>query len=96
MVEHGWKVAGARWEADPEMGFYVWQEESPNIGRSHALWVDEDMVRHLSPEQLINVLHQEDVAGEMRIDFKVRIQERGDGYRVSPVPRRSGEFRKEE
>jgi hypothetical protein len=96
MVQHGWKVGGARWETDPEMGFYVWQEDSTSVGRSHALWIDEAMVRHLSPEDLVNVLDREGVADEIQIDFKVRIQERGDGYRVSPVPRRSGEFRKEE
>jgi hypothetical protein len=36
------------------------------------------------------------MAEEMRISFKVRIQERGDEYRVSVVPRASGGWRKQE
>jgi hypothetical protein len=96
MRNQGWNVASARWEMDPEIGFHVWQEDEPPIGRSHALWVDESMVRRLSAEQLVNVLNREGVAEEIRINFKVRIQERGDEYRVSVVPRRSGESRRQE
>ena len=96
MRTHGWTVAPARWELDPDMGFYIWQESEPPIGRSHALWIDESMVRHLSPEQLARVLDHEAVAEEIRINFKVRIQERGAEYRVSTVPRRSGEQRRQE
>lgn len=76
------------------MGFHVWEEAHP-VGRSHALWVDEAMVRHLAPAQLVDVLHGEGVAEDIRINFKVRIEERGAEYRVSVVPRRSGEFRRE-
>jgi hypothetical protein len=81
---------------DPETGFYVWQEDEPTVGRSHALWVADYMLRHLSAEQLVNVLTGEALAEEIRINFKVRIEERGDGYRVSTVPRRSGESRRQE
>ena len=96
MRSHGWKVASARWEIDPELGFHVWQEDEPQIGRSHALWVAESMPRRLSAEELVSVLNREGVAQEIRISFKVRIQERGDEYRVSPVPRRSGEARRQD
>jgi hypothetical protein len=81
---------------DPEAGFQVWQETDPTRGRSHALWIAESMVRHLSAEQLVDVLDSEGMAEEIRISFKIRIQERGDGYRVSIVSRRSGEWRKQE
>ena len=63
-------------------------------GRYHALWVAEPMVRRLTPEQLVEVLNRENVVEDIRVSFKVRIEERGAEYRVSPVPRRSGEFRK--
>lgn len=96
MRNHGWNVAPARWEKDPDMGFYIWQEKEPPIGRSHALWIDESMVRRLSAGQLVQVLDSEAVAEEIRINFKVRIQERGAEYRVSTVPRRSGEQRRQE
>jgi hypothetical protein len=96
MRDQGWNVAPARWEMDPETGFHVWQEDEPSIGRSHALWVAESMLRHLSAEQLVSVLNSEGMAEEIRISFKVRIEERGDGYRVSIVPRRSGESRRQE
>ena len=96
MGEQGWNVPPARWEMDPEAGFHVWQEEEPKAERSHALWVSEFMVRHLSAEQLVKVLNSEDMAEEIRISFKVRIQERGDGYRVSVVPRRSGGWSRQE
>lgn len=96
MRSHGWQVTTARWEMDPETGFHIWQEEAPQVGRSHALWVAEPMVRHLKAEELIDVLNRERVAEEMRISFKVRIEERGAEYRVSIVPRRSGEFRRQE
>jgi hypothetical protein len=95
MRSHGWNVLPARWEIDPEVGFFVWQDE-PTIGRSHALWVAEAMVRHLSAEELVSVLDGLGVAEDIRISFKVRIQERGAEYRVSPVPRRSGESRQQE
>lgn len=96
MRSHGWEVASARWETDPETGFFVWQEEEPQHGRSHALWVAESMVRHLSAEELIDVLNREKIADEIRISFKIRIQERGAEYRISVVPRRSGEWRRQE
>jgi hypothetical protein len=81
---------------DPELGFHVWQEDEPAIGRSHALWVAESMSRRLSAKELVEVLNREGVAAEIRINFKVRIQERGAEYRVSTVPRRSGESRRQE
>jgi hypothetical protein len=93
MKSQGWNVASARWEMEPEAGFYVWQEDQPAAGRSHALWIAEAMVRHLSAEQLVRVLNNEEVAEEIRINFKVRIEERGAEYRVSTVPRRSGGWR---
>jgi len=96
MGDQGWHVAPARWEMDPEAGFHVWQEAEPTRGRSHALWIAESMVSHLSAEQLVNVLDSEGMAEEIRISFKMRIQERGDGYRVPIVSRRSGEWRKQE
>jgi hypothetical protein len=96
MRNQGWKVAPARWEMDPESGFYVWQEDEPSIGRSHALWVADSMLKDLSAEQLVGVLNSEGVGEEIRINFKVRIEERGDEYRVSVVPRRSGESRRQD
>jgi hypothetical protein len=42
------------------------------------------------------VLDSEGMADEIRISLKMRIQERGDGYRVSIVSRRSGEWKKQE
>jgi hypothetical protein len=51
------------------------------------------MVRRLRAAQLVEALSSEDVADEIRISIKVRIQERGDGYRVSAVSRSSGEWR---
>jgi hypothetical protein len=94
MRAHGWNVFPARREPDPDMVFYVWQEDEPSIGRSHAIWIDESMLSDLSADQLIQVLDREGVAEEIRINFKVRIQERGAEYRVSVVPRRSGEQRR--
>ncbi len=96
MGNQGWNVGPARWEMDPEAGYHVWQEDKPTGDRSHALWVAESMVRHLPAEQLVEVLNSEGMAEEIQISFKVRIQERGDGYRVSVVPRRSGEWKREE
>jgi hypothetical protein len=81
MRSHGWNVAAARWTMEPE-------------GKAHALWVADYMVRHLTPDELIKVLNQEAVAEDVRASFKVRIEERGAEYRVSPVPRRSGGFKK--
>ncbi len=97
MRGRGWRVHPVRWEVDdPNMGFYVWQEEVPSMGRVHALWVDEAMVRHLKPKELVQVLERESVAEEIRISYKVRIEERGNGYRVSVVPRRSGALKRVE
>jgi hypothetical protein len=96
MRHHGWQVQPARWEADPELGFYVWQEPQPQQGRSHGLWIAEPMVSGLSAEGLLGVLEREAVAEEIRISFRVRIQERGVGFRISVVPRRSGEYRRVE
>ena len=96
MGKHGWRVAPPRWERDSDSGFHIWQEIEATPGKTHALWIEESMVRHLSPEQLINVLDSEGMADEIRISLKTRIQERGNGYRVSIVSRRSGEWRKQE
>jgi hypothetical protein len=54
------------------------------------------MVRQLKAEELIDVLNREKVAEDIRVSFKVLIEERGNGYRVSVVPRRSGEFKVQE
>jgi hypothetical protein len=94
MKDQGWTVARARSERDPESGFYVWQEDEPRVGRSHAVWIAESMVRDLSAEDLVAVLEEEGMAEEIRISYKVRIEERGDGYRVSVVPRPSGEMKR--
>ncbi|HEX6406005.1 MAG TPA: acireductone synthase [Gemmatimonadales bacterium] len=92
MRGRGWQVHPVRWELDdPNMGFYVWEELS-SIGKVHALWLDEAMIRHLKAKEVVQVLEREGVAEEIRISYKVRIEERGAGYRVSVVPRRSGEF----
>lgn len=96
MRNQGWKVGSARWEADPETGFFVWQEDEPAIGKSHALWVAEYMLTDHSAEQLVAALNNEGMAEEIRINFKVRIEERGDEYRVSVVPRRSGESQRQQ
>jgi hypothetical protein len=96
MGKHGWHVAPAQWKMDPEAGFHVWQETEPTAGKSHALWIAESMVQNLSAEQLVNVLDSEGMADEIRISLKMRIQERGNGYRVSIVSRRSGEWRRQE
>lgn len=96
MRGQGWKVGPARWQKEPDMGFHIWQEEEPIGERSHALWVSESMIRHLSSEQLVTVLDNEEMAQELRISFKIRIQERGNEYRVGVVPRRSGEWKRQE
>ena len=97
MRGRGWQVNPVRWEVDdPNMGFYVWQEEAPSMGKGHALWLDEAMIRHLKAKELVQVLEREAVAEEIRISYKVRIEERGAGYRVSVVPRKSGEFKRME
>jgi hypothetical protein len=96
MGNRGWKVGPARLEKDPDGGFHVWQEEVPTTGGRHALWVSEFMIRNLSAEKLIKVLNSEDMADEIRISVRVRIQERGDEYRVSVVPRKSGEWPRQE
>jgi hypothetical protein len=94
MQRHGWSVSPPVWTADPDGRFYVWQEESTSLGRSHALWIDEAMIEHLAANALVDVLNREQVAQAIRISFKVRIDERGAEYRVSVVPRRSGEIRR--
>jgi hypothetical protein len=81
---------------DPDAGFHVWQENGGLARVSHALWVSEAMVRHLTAEQLIGVLDGEEMGQEIRISLKIRIEERGAEYRVSVVPRRSGEWPKQE
>jgi hypothetical protein len=94
MQRHGWPVSRPVWTADPDAGFHVWQEDPPSNGTSHALWVDDAMIRNLGPDALVEVLEGEQVAEAIRISFKVRIEERGAEYRVSVVPRRSGEIRR--
>jgi hypothetical protein len=94
MQRHGWPVSPPVWTEDPDTGFHVWQEDSPSVGRSHALWIDEAMIRRLAPDVLVDVLDREQVAQAIRISFKVRIEERGAEYRVSVVPRQSGEIRR--
>jgi hypothetical protein len=81
---------------DHEVGFYVWQENERTAEGSHALWVSESMLRHLSAEQLVRVLNSEDMATDIRVSRKVRIEQRGDEYRISVVSRRSGGWRKPE
>jgi hypothetical protein len=95
MASQGWNVGLPRWEMDPETGFHVWQELEPSRGRSraHALWIAEPMLRHLSAPDLVRVLDSEGIAEAIRISFKVRIEERGSEYRVSVVPRASGEWK---
>jgi hypothetical protein len=92
MQRHGWPVSPPVWTTDPDAGFHVWQEDSASGGRAHALWVDDAMIRNLGPDALVEVLDGEQVADAIRISFKVRIEERGAEYRVSVVPRRSGEI----
>ncbi len=96
MAARGWKVASARREMEVDVGFHVWQEHKPTAGGSHALWISESMVKHLSAEQLVKVLNSEDMTEEIRISFKVSIRERGDEYRVLVVSRRSGEWPRQE
>jgi hypothetical protein len=81
---------------DPDSGFHVWEAEARENGRAHALWISETMVRNLTGEELVQVLNREQVADEIRVSFKVRIEERGAEYRVSVVPRKSGGFRRPE
>jgi len=96
MGKQGWRVAPGRWHLDPDGGFHTWQEEQPRAGGTHALWISESMVRRLSAEQLLAALNSEDVGNEIRISIKIRIEERGDGYRVSIVSRNSGEWKRAE
>jgi hypothetical protein len=96
MKRHGWTVLPPRWETDPEATFCVWQEDEPRIGRSHAVWIAESMVRSLTADELVEVLNSEGMAQEIQISFKVRIEERGNEYRVSVVPRPSGEMKRME
>lgn len=96
MGEQGWVVAPARFEVDAEVGFHVWQEQGRSPGTSHALWVSEPMIRHLSAAQIVDVLEREEMAQEIRISLRIRIEERGTEYRISVVPRRSGEWPRQE
>jgi hypothetical protein len=96
MQRHGWAVSPPVWTENPDAGFHVWQEDSPSVVRSHALWIDEAMIRHLAADALVKVLDREQVAEAIRISFKIRIEERGAEYRVSVVPRQSGEIRRVE
>lgn len=73
----------------------MWEAEARENGRAHALWIAETMVRRLTPEELVAVLNRERVFEDIRASFKVRIEERGEEYRVSVVPRKSGEFRRQ-
>ena len=95
LKKHGWDGAHSRLEMDPENGFHVWEAEARENGRAHALWIAETMVRRLTPEELVAVLNRERVFEDIRASFKVRIEERGEEYRVSVVPRKSGEFRRQ-
>jgi hypothetical protein len=96
MKQHGWTVAKARWEMEPESGFHVWQETGKSPGTSHALWVSESMIRNRSADQLIQVLDREEMDQELRISLRMRIEERGSEYRISVVSRRSGEWKQEQ
>lgn len=96
MREQGWTAAPARFEPDAEIGFHVWQELGRSPGAAHALWVSDPMVRRLSAQQLVVVLEKEEMAQEIRISLRVRIEERGSEYRTSVVPRRSGEWPRQE
>jgi hypothetical protein len=94
MRSQGWTVLSPRWGTDPEAAFYVWQEDEPRIGRSHALWIAESMVRRLTAGELVEVLNSQGIAQEIQISYKIRIEERGNEYRVSVVPRPSGEMKR--
>jgi hypothetical protein len=82
------------WQKEPEAGFFVWQEDGSAKGKSHALWISDSLALALDAEQLVGVLERQGLAEDIRVSFKVKIEERGAEYRVSIVPRRSGEFRK--
>jgi hypothetical protein len=94
MGAFGWRVAPGRWHLDPDGGFHIWQETARTTGGVHALWISEPIIKRLPAPQLIEVLNGEDVANEIRISTKIRIQERGAEYRVSVVSRASGEWKK--
>jgi hypothetical protein len=96
MKQHGWTVAKARWQVEPESGFHTWQEIGKTPGTSHALWVSESIVRRLSADQLIEVLDSLEMDQEIRISLRMRIEERGSEYRISVVSRRSGEWKQEQ
>ena len=96
MAKHGWRSAPGRLHVDPDGGFHIWQEQGPKPGGTHALWVSEAMVRRLSAERIVEALDREDVADEIRVSLKIRIEERGDEYRVSVVSRSSGEWKRVE
>ena len=96
MKQHGWTVARARWEMEPEMGFHVWEETGKTRGTSHALWLSDPMIRHLSVEKLIEVLDREEMDQEIRISLRMKIEERGSEYRISVVSRRSGEWKQQQ
>ena len=95
MKQHGWTVARARWELEPESGFHVWQETGKSPGISHALWISESMVRRVPADKLIEVLDSLEMDQELRISVRMRIEERGSEYRISVVSRRSGEWKQE-
>jgi hypothetical protein len=95
MNGHGWKVGPAVRRQEPEGSFYVWQEDGGHV-TSHSLWVAEEMTSKLKADELISVFKRERLAEDIRISFRIRIEERGTEYRVSLVPRRSGEFRAQE
>ena len=95
MHGHGWKVGPAIRHLEPEGGFYVWREDSDGV-KSHSLWVAETMVHNFRPDQLVEIFKRERLAEDLRVSFRIRIEERGTDYRVSLVPRRSGEFKVQE
>jgi hypothetical protein len=96
MKQHGWTVAKARFETEPESRFHVWQETGRSPGTAHSLWISESMVRNLSADQLIGVLDSLEMDQELRISLRMRIEERGSEYRISVVSRRSGEWKQEQ
>jgi hypothetical protein len=91
MRHHGWEAASTGYrELGPGRGFYAWEESKPESVRAHGLWIAESMGRQLPAAELLVVLEREGVAREIRINFRVRIEERGAEYRIALVPRHSG------
>jgi hypothetical protein len=95
MNSHGWKVEAAVRRQEPEGTFYVWREDGGHV-TSHSLWVSDEMISKLRADELIGVFKRERLAEDIKISFRIRIEERGTEYRVSLVPRRSGEFKAQE